>query len=344
MNPLLSVIVPVYNTKKYLRECVDSILAQTYKNYEIILVDDGSTDGSAEICDEYADKYDVISVIHKENCGLLHTRKVGFLAAKGIYISYIDSDDFIEPGMYDHMMSKIIENNAEIATCNIVFDRDGKEIPLSAYDKEGFYNKEMLESEIYPYMLFSMKKKKTGLIPSLCNKIFKKSVLEDVLMATDNSISYGEDALCFYPCLLDVDSIYISEDKFFYHYRQIESSLTNVYDKKMFEKFDLLVNYLGEEFKKRDFDGEGQLNCYAARGANECIHKELLYNKSQSLNERIKVAKEFASIPRIKTAIKFALRQNFDLNMKIKLFLISHNWLFLLYTILKYKQVFFGVK
>ena len=145
MNPLLSVIVPVYNTKKYLRECVDSILAQTYKNYEIILVDDGSTDGSAEVCDEYADKYDVISVIHKENCGLLHTRKVGFLAAKGIYISYIDSDDFIEPEMYEYMMSKIIENNAEIATCNIVFDRDGKKLPLSTYDKEGFYNKERLE-------------------------------------------------------------------------------------------------------------------------------------------------------------------------------------------------------
>lgn len=343
MNPILSVIVPVYNTKKYLRECIDSILAQTYKNYEIILVDDGSTDGSAEICDEYADKHDVISVIHKENCGkLLNTRKIGFFAAKGKYVSYIDSDDYIEPEMYEYIMTKLIESNADMGTCNISFVRDDKIIPLEEYSTEGFYDKQRLEKEIYPNMLFSMQKGKTGLIGSLCNKIIKKDILENVLMEIDDRISYGEDALCVYPCLLDINSVYICEDKFFYYYRQISSSITNIYNSRLFEKFDLLVKSLEYEFEKRNFNGTEQLNCYAARGANECIHKELLYNKSQSLKERIKVAKEFASIPRIKTAIKFALRQNFDLNMKIKLFLISHNWLFLLYIILKYKQVFCG--
>ena len=115
MTPLLSVIVPVYNTKKYLRECIDSILAQTYSNYELILVDDGSTDGSSEICDEYAQKNERVFVIHKENCGLLHTRKVGFAAAKGEYISYIDSDDFIAADMYEYMMSKIAEHNVDVA-------------------------------------------------------------------------------------------------------------------------------------------------------------------------------------------------------------------------------------
>ena len=107
MNPVLSVIVPVYNTENYLRQCIESIINQTYKDFELILVDDCSQDNSGKICDEYAEKYNFIKVIHKENTGLLRTRKEGFSNARGKYISFIDSDDYIEPDMYEYMMSKI---------------------------------------------------------------------------------------------------------------------------------------------------------------------------------------------------------------------------------------------
>ena len=104
MNPKLSVIIPVYNAEKFLDKCINSILNQPYKDLEIVLVDDSSTDASAAICDGYAENYDFIKVIHKEHGGPIHTRKTGFLNSCGEYVSYIDSDDYIEPGMYEYMM------------------------------------------------------------------------------------------------------------------------------------------------------------------------------------------------------------------------------------------------
>lgn len=331
MAPLLSVIVPVYNTKEYLRECIDSILAQTYHNYELILVDDGSTDGSSEICDEYAEKSENVFVIHKENCGLLHTRKVGFAAAKGEYISYIDSDDFIAPDMYEYMMSKISEYNVDIAICNMAWYKFGDVTPMTTYNKHGYYNKQRLEEEIYPYMLFSCDPQKSGLIPSLCNKIIRKKVLDNVLAHADNSISYGEDALCSYPCVLDSDSIYIAEDKFFYFYRQISSSLTNSYDKKLLDKFNLLITLLDSAFSERHFDGKGQLDCYAATGSLECIRKELLFNSEKKICERIENVHEYVSRERIKEAFDFASKQKFNFVIKLKILLIKHGWLYIIY-------------
>lgn len=340
MTPLLSVIVPIYNTKKYLRECLDSILAQTYSNYELILVDDGSTDGSSEICDEYARKNERIVVIHKENCGLLHTRKVGFAVAKGEYISYIDSDDFIAPDMYEYMMPKIAEYNVDIAICNMAWYKSGDVSPMTTYNKHGYYNKKRLEEEIYPYMLFSSNPEKSGLIPSLCNKIIRKKVLGNVLSYADDSISYGEDALCSYPCILDSDSIYIAEDKFFYFYRQVSSSLTNSYDKKLLDKFNLLISLLDSAFSKRHFDGKKQLDCYTAIGSLECIRKELLFNKEKKISERIKNVHEYVSRERINEAFCFVSGQKFGFSTKIKILLIKHRLFYIIYLLFYFKYLY----
>ncbi len=113
----ISTIVPVYNTEKYLNKCIDSILKQTYKDFELILVDDGSTDTSGAICDEYAKKDERVVVIHKENGGQATARNIGLDAAKGEYVSFIDSDDYIEPEMYETMISAIETTDAEIAMC-----------------------------------------------------------------------------------------------------------------------------------------------------------------------------------------------------------------------------------
>lgn len=114
---LISIIVAVYNIKEYLPRCVDSILAQTYKNLEIILVDDGSTDGSGKICDDYAVRDKRIRVIHKKNGGLSDARNAGLEVAKGDYIGFVDGDDWIEPGMYCAMYEACEEEHAQIAVC-----------------------------------------------------------------------------------------------------------------------------------------------------------------------------------------------------------------------------------
>ena len=116
-KPLISIIVPIYNVKKYLRDCIQSICCQTYQNLEIILVDDGSTDGCREICDEYADKDKRVKVIHKANAGLGLARNSGMEIAQGEYFGFVDSDDTIRPQMYETLMECILRTGAEISAC-----------------------------------------------------------------------------------------------------------------------------------------------------------------------------------------------------------------------------------
>lgn len=113
---LISIIVPVYNVEKYLKECIDSVISQTYKNLEIILVDDGSTDKSGEICDEYSKKDSRIKVIHKENGGLSDARNVALDIAKGEYIGFVDSDDYVEKDMFETLYKLAEEHNTEISS------------------------------------------------------------------------------------------------------------------------------------------------------------------------------------------------------------------------------------
>lgn len=119
MEELISIIIPVYKVEKYLSRCVDSVLAQTYRNIEIILVDDGSPDKCPEICDEYAQRDGRITVIHKENGGLSDARNVGIEAARGAYVGFVDSDDYIHPDMYKELYGALLEEKADVAVCGI---------------------------------------------------------------------------------------------------------------------------------------------------------------------------------------------------------------------------------
>ena len=115
---MISVIVPVYNVEKYLRQCLDSVLAQTYRELEIILVDDGSTDGSGAICDEYATRDSRIKVVHQQNGGLSSARNAGLDLATGEYVAFVDSDDYIHETMLELLYQALVENNADTVICN----------------------------------------------------------------------------------------------------------------------------------------------------------------------------------------------------------------------------------
>ena len=119
-NPMISIIVPIYRVEKYLKKCVDSILAQTYKNFELILVDDGSPDNCPAICDEYAEQDDRVVVVHKKNGGLSDARNAGLDIAKGEYIGFVDSDDYISPIMYETLMNRIMSDQSDIVICEYI--------------------------------------------------------------------------------------------------------------------------------------------------------------------------------------------------------------------------------
>lgn len=120
MNPLISVVIPVYNTESYVRKAIGSVLKQTYDNVEIICVDDGSTDNSPRILDEFAANYDNIKVIHTENGGISHARNTALDCCKGEYIAFLDSDDIYHEQMLKILYDAVIEGDCDIATCNVV--------------------------------------------------------------------------------------------------------------------------------------------------------------------------------------------------------------------------------
>ena len=224
MNNCISIIVPVYNAESYLPQCIDSICNQTYRELEIILVDDGSTDTSPRICDYFAAKDERICVIHKKNEGLVKARKTGLEASKGNYIGYIDSDDWIEPNMYERLFTILINEEVDIAMCGRYEDSDESRKAVYHGFEEGRYNKTELIKKIYPNMIVNKDFFEWGVFPGVWDKLFRRESLEQFQLAVDDRLTMGEDAACVYPCLLQADSIYILHECL-YHYRQTNSSM-----------------------------------------------------------------------------------------------------------------------
>lgn len=247
---MISVIVPVYNIKSYLSTCIESILKQTFSDLEIILVNDGSTDGSADICEKYRDKDSRIVVIHKENGGLVSARKAGMSAANGDYIGYVDGDDWIEPDMYECLFQKLTNQKVDVVMCGRY--EDTGEINKEVYHgvPEGKYIKEELLRFIYPRMITGNAFFEWEIFPGLWDKLFRRSCIEQFQYAVDERITMGEDAACTYPCLLNVNSIYVLH-KCFYHYRQTTSSMVKKiqdYEKERNE-FRILYQFVDKQFE-----------------------------------------------------------------------------------------------
>lgn len=183
----LSVIVPIYNVEEYLDECIKSIVNQTYKNLEIILVDDGSPDHCPELCDIWAEKDSRIKVIHKENGGASSARNAGLDAASGKFIAFVDGDDYLDADMYEIMLNQMREYNADMAQCGIVRENadgsvevwDSFDAPIVVMD-----NTQLLQSV----------GEAAGILPVSCsNKIFTRKVVENVRF--DTRFKYAEDTL-----------------------------------------------------------------------------------------------------------------------------------------------------
>ncbi len=169
---LLSVIVPVYNVAPYLKKCVDSILAQTYKNIEIILVDDGSTDGSGEMCDAFVNENEKISVYHKENGGQSSARNYGIDVAKGEYIAFVDSDDYIERNIYQVLLHNLVESGKDISACATRYvDFNGNALDRKVYSNSICY----IEPEDMLGNMYLSRPPRS----EVWNKVFRRAVIAD---------------------------------------------------------------------------------------------------------------------------------------------------------------------
>lgn len=218
-SPTISIIVPVYNVELYLRKCIDSILAQTFNNFECILIDDGSTDNCPIICDEYAEKDYRVVVIHQENSGVSAARNRGLDIARGEWIGFVDSDDWCDFAMFEYLYKNALKHKVDVSVCGMNIC-DGISIRSAG---KNIYNV-ILSSKGAMVFMFETKKKSFGGFSF--NKLIKKNILEKNRLRYNETVSYMEDVQFFYYVFKAANNIYYSSQPY-YFYRKTNVSVTS---------------------------------------------------------------------------------------------------------------------
>lgn len=284
----ISIIVPVYNKEEYLKRCLKSLVAQSYDNYEIVLVNDGSSDKSASICDSYAKKYPDIKVIHKENGGLISAWKAGVTASSGEYITFVDSDDWIDTNMLTEMAQYLTGSDSELILSDYIIERTfvkGKKTitqsePVFQRLGEGEYLRADIEEKIIPDILGNEHRL---IATSRCMKLISRRLIEKNMHYSDERIKMAEDSTIIIPVIIDAQRIYNMDKKAYYHYDYVMSSMVHKYDKTMFHNMKLLYGLLGNMLKEK-LPGERLAQI------EECLDREfiflmLLVIKNEARNE-----------------------------------------------------------
>ena len=296
MNPKISVIVPVYNVEKYLHRCVDSILNQSLQDFEIILVNDGSTDSSPEICDQYAQQDNRIHVIHKKNARVAAARNDGIKAAKGEFISLIDSDDWIEPTMLEETYSTATQFGCDFVMCDLAKKGKDIEYTVSQPIPKGFYDRERIEKELFKCLIMFDNIEFPPTI-SNCVCLFNRMFLVDNELYYDEDIHYCEDSIFGSKVMYNANKFYYLKGKYFYNYFYNPNSTTSKYNPKKWESYLKINERLEDYFKNDDFDFSYQLkinmlyftlNMMSEIGkSNESFIEKRKYCKKVITNKRV---------------------------------------------------------
>ena len=216
---LISLIVPVFNLENYLNKCIGSIISQTYKKLEIIIVDDGSTDQSGQICDSWAERDRRIRVIHDNNRGLVVARKRGLAIAHGKYIGFVDADDYIEQDFVGAMFERIVETQSDFVDCGIMIGSK----PVNIHQRESI-NLEQ-DRKHYVDLFCQQRSNSLWMAHSLCSKLFRHNVIRKGYMEVPDDASCAEDSTCTLACLMFCKRIAFV-DRALYHMTERSGSIS----------------------------------------------------------------------------------------------------------------------
>ena len=328
MEEIITIVVPIYNVEKYLKRCLDSICSQTYKNLEIILVDDGSKDNSGKICDDYAKNDSRIIVIHKENGGVSSARNFGLDKASGKYISFVDSDDYMQNDMIEKMYNNIKQNDANICVANFSIEKDGKIKPCKenvinkfcmSQNLEHIFNRSRIEEKSKYYYVdktFSC---------FLWRMMFDKDVIHDIRF--NQNIRLMEDVLFFVTILLskDVKISHLNEEVYFYQIR--ENSAMHI-KKEIVDNHIVLYNELKKLLcapQQRELLSHFEYSLFA-----DCMLRKKIFNSKDDLSEIL----HWGS----KENYKNSKKHTFGFLLKLRNFLIEHKLFWVLKILYKIKK------
>lgn len=239
----ISVIIPVYNVEKYIKKCLDSVVNQTYKNLEIILIDDGSKDESGQICDEYAKLDDRLKVIHRENKGVSSARNLGLDIATGEYIGFVDPDDWLHLEMYEILMLEMSSGDFDVVECNycMAFE-DGSEKVRHGHCKKYDNYADILHD------LFT-----TDISHGIWNKLYKKSAVDGIRF--NSELVIAEDSLYLYQCAKNI-KLKCIDKPLYYYFQRSASVLNRGFHKGFFDKLNV------SELVRKDCNTDSLINAY----------------------------------------------------------------------------------
>ena len=235
IKDLISIIVPVYNAEKYLSRCIESILNQTHRNIQLVIINDGSTDGSLEIIERYALADGRILLVNKENTGVSDSRNKGLDIATGEFVGFVDADDYIEPNMYEVLLQEITDNDADICCCGYRQEFENYRYDISINERQVFYNTEEIISQ---YLRQDIR---NGIFDGNWNKLFRVECLENVRY---EEIKHGEDILFQFRAFTNSNKM-VCTPNLLYHYVNNENSVSN----KVFNKNKLSIIDVAREVK-----------------------------------------------------------------------------------------------
>ena len=303
---LISVIIPVYNVRPYLEKCFDSVAGQSWRNLEIILVDDGATDGSGDLCEELARRDSRVRVIHKKNGGLGSARNAGIDAAKGEILSFVDSDDWIEPGMYDAMTEIMHRENAQIIACGIK--------KVSETGTVSYYQDNLEERAVYSReeALIELPKNER-LSNSMCNKLFRRETIQGLHI---NEQIFYEDNPFTPQCFARAERVAYTAEPFYCYFERTGSISRKSFSVREFDRVTadrMRLDFYHDHFPQCEFAaaiayiGSGLKVYYQSRGCQEAEE------------QRAKLKEELKRTIRRYPDLPFTEKQR----AKAKLFLVS---------------------
>lgn len=219
--PKISIIVPAYNCEKTLKRCIDSIINQTYKNIEIIIIDDGSTDSTPQLCDEYNSCYDYIKVVHSKNSGPSSARNTGISLSTGEYITFVDSDDYISESMYQTMITNI--GNADVIMCNFHMFKDDNSFDIDIKQMDHFMGNKSYESQ-YIMKKGCFEQDIVG-INMVWNKLYKSDIIKNNNILFDKNTTVEEDLLFNIDVFSKCETIYMLNDKLYFYLIERKDSI-----------------------------------------------------------------------------------------------------------------------
>ena len=314
MDKLISIILPCYKVEKFLDNCLKTLINQTYKNLEIILVDDGSPDNSPKVCDEWAKKDKRIKVVHKENGGVSSARNKGLEVANGDYIGFVDPDDYVDLTMYEKLINSANENNSDVVYCGYNEDIEGKIVPIEEYNLHKLTD--------YDVSVYFYKKKNTLVYGSIWRGIYRKSLIKDIKF--DVNFKCGEDLYFNIEVNNKKPKISIVDEKLYYYLKN-PNSCVNTYRPKDYKNVIVQSDKATSLIKD-----EKILNFIRFNDTIALIADYLQYNKPKKVGKTLglKNLKKFLSF---KNYINFIPKVNFKRNILTILILLKQYWLVHLY-------------